>query len=103
MRASRAAPSKIGITKRGSTAFITRVMRGSQPFFRLERGLEAVLGELPPAREVSLENVLQEYGSGTTREFSEVLELDEEATATALQKAGARRRPLAGSYLWSLE
>src|SRR5690606_37766186 len=80
-----------------------RVMRGSQPFFRLERGFQAVLGELPPAREMSVENVLQEYGSGTTREFSEVLELDEEATATALQKAGARRRPLAGSYLWSLE
>ena len=80
-----------------------RVMRGSQPFFRLERGLEAVLGELPPARETSVESVLREYGSGTTREFSEVLELDEEATAKALRDAGAQSRPLAGSELWFSE
>src|SRR5690606_22411258 len=78
-----------------------RVMRGSQPYFRLERALEAALGELPPAREVSVEAVLAEYGSGTTREFGEVLGLDEEATAAALARAGARSRPLAGSHLWS--
>lgn len=78
------------------------VMRGTQPFFRLERALTAVLGELPPAREVSVEAVLQEYGSGTTREFSEVLGLDEAETEAALRKAGARSRPLAGSQLWSV-
>lgn len=77
------------------------VMRGSQPFFRLERALEAVLGELPPAREVSVEDVLREYGSGTTREFSEVLQLDEVSTEAALRQAGARGRSLAGSHLWS--
>jgi predicted DsbA family dithiol-disulfide isomerase len=80
-----------------------RMMRGSQPFFRLERALEAMLGELPPAREVSVEDVLREYGTGTTREFSEVLGLDEEATSVALQRAGARSRMLAGSRLWSAE
>jgi predicted DsbA family dithiol-disulfide isomerase len=78
-----------------------RVLRGSQPFVRLERALEAVLGELPPAREVSARSVLQEYGSGTTREFSEVLALDESATVVALRQAGARPRELAGSHLWS--
>ena len=76
-------------------------MRGSQPFFRLERALEVALGDLPPAREVSVEAVLREYGSGTTREFSEVLQLDEEATEAALRQAGARSRSLAGSRLWS--
>ena len=80
-----------------------RVMRGAQPFHRLERALEAVLGELPPARTASVERVLEEYGSGTTREFSEVLGLDEAATVAALQRAGARGRPLAGSQLWSVE
>ena len=79
------------------------VMRGSQPFFRLERALEAALGELPAAREASLEAVLREYGSGTTREFSEVLELDEEATEAALREAGARSREVAGSRLWFVE
>ncbi len=79
------------------------VMRGSQPFFRLERALQAALGELPPAREVSIEAVLEEYGSGTTREFSEVLGLDEEATEAALREAKARSRPLAGSHLWQVE
>lgn len=78
------------------------IMRGSQPFFRLQRALEAVLDGLPPAREVSVEEVLREYGSGTTREFSEVLELDAEATEAALRQAGARGRPLAGSHLWSV-
>lgn len=78
-----------------------RVMRGSQPFFRLERALEAALGELPPAREVSVEEVLEAYGSGTTREFSEVLGLDEPATEAALREAGAVARRLAGSHLWT--
>ena len=77
------------------------VMRGSQPFFRLERALESVLGEKPPAREVSVEAVLEAYGSGTTREFAEVLGLDAEATEAALREAGAKGRPLGGSHLWS--
>lgn len=76
------------------------VMKGSQPFFRLERALEAALGGLPRVREVRVEEVLREYGSGTTREFSEVLQLDEQATVTALREAGAEGRPLAGSHLW---
>lgn len=79
------------------------VMRGSQPFFRLERALQAGLGTLPSAREVSVEAVLQEYGSGTTREFSEVLELDEEATRDALERAGAGSQSVADSQLWSAE
>lgn len=77
------------------------VMKGSQPFFRLERALQAALGELPPAREVSVEEVLREYGSGTTREFSEILELDEAATEEALRAAGAVGRRLANSHLWT--
>lgn len=76
------------------------IMRGSQPFFRLERALAAVLGEMPSRRDVHIEEVLREYGSGTTREFSEVLELDGEATVAALLQAGARSHPLAGSHLW---
>lgn len=79
------------------------VMRGSQPYFRLERALEAALGELPPAREASVDAVLRAYGSGTTREFSEVLGLDEAATEAALRQAGARSRELAGSRLWLAE
>lgn len=77
------------------------MMRGSQPYFRLERALKAVLGELPPTREVSVNAVLEAYGSGTTREFSEVLELDEQTTEAALREAGAQSRPLAGSHLWT--
>lgn len=76
------------------------VMRGSQPFFRLERALGAVLGEPPKAQEVTVEAVLQQYGSGTTREFSEVLELDEERTFAALQQAGVVGKPVASSHLW---
>lgn len=78
------------------------LMRGSQPFFRLQRALEGVLGDLPPARQVNTESVLREYGSGTTRELAEVLELDEPSTQAALEAAGARSRPLAGSRLWTV-
>lgn len=77
------------------------VMRGAQPFFRLERALEIALGELPPAREVQVEELLEEYRSGTTREFAEVLDLDTANTEATLRKAGAESRPLAGSHLWS--
>ena len=79
------------------------IMKGSQPFFRFERALEEALGGLPPAREVSVEAVLQEYGSGTTREFSEVLQLDAEATEAVLREAGATSRTLAGSRLWTTD
>ncbi len=79
------------------------VMRGSQPFFRLERALTAVLGELPPARDGTVAEVLREYGSGTTREFGEVLGLDDKATVVALREAGARGRALAGQHLWSVD
>ena len=80
-----------------------RVMRGTQPFHRLERALEAVLGELPPAREATPTAVLQAYGSGTTREFAEVLEMDDGAAAAELKAAGAHGRPLAGSRLWTAD
>ena len=79
------------------------VMRGAQPYFRLKRALEAALGELPSAREVSVRTALREYGSGTTREFSEVLEFDEAATEAALRQAGARSLEVAGSRLWFAE
>jgi len=78
-----------------------RVMRGTQPFFRMERALDAVMGGLPPRRSVEVEVVLAEYGSGTTREFSEVLELDQKETEAALRAAGARAIPLAGSLFWT--
>jgi putative protein-disulfide isomerase len=80
-----------------------RIMRGSQPFFRLERALDAALGELPPSRKVTVEEVLRAYGTGTIREFGEVLELEEDATVAALRKAGARSLPGYGNHLWSLE
>lgn len=79
------------------------LMRGAQPFFRLERALEAALGELPPAKEVSVEAVLEAYGSGTTREFAEVLGLGEEEAEAALREAGAGSRELAGSRFWFVE
>lgn len=80
-----------------------RVLRGTQPFHRLERALEAVLGELPPARETTTAAVLEAYGSGTTREFAEVLGMDDGAAAAALKAVGAHGQPLAGSYLWKAE
>lgn len=78
-----------------------RVMRGTQPFHRLERALEAVLGGLPAPRETTTAAVLEEYGSGTTAEFAEVLGMDYGAAAAELAAAGAQRRALADSHLWS--
>lgn len=78
------------------------VLRGSQPFFRLQRALEATLGALPEPKAVDAASALAAYGSGTTREFSEVLELDGPATEAALRAAGARSRGLAASQLWSI-
>jgi cytosine/adenosine deaminase-related metal-dependent hydrolase len=52
---------------------------------------------------VTVEEVLLASGTGTTREFGEVLELEEDATVAALRKAGARSLPGYGNHLWSLE
>lgn len=77
------------------------VMRGSQPFFRLQRALEVALGGLPAPRSTEVREVLEAYGSGTTRELSEVLELDRESTEARLREGGAVSQPLAGSQLWT--
>jgi protein-disulfide isomerase-like protein with CxxC motif len=77
------------------------IMRGTQPYFRLERALGAVLGELPPHRSTALDDVLAAYGSGTTLEFAEVLELGLDETAAALRRAGMRERAVAGSAWWT--
>lgn len=78
-----------------------RVMRGTQPYFRLERALHAVLGELPPERSTALDDVLAAYGSGTTPEFAEVLGLELDETAAALRSAGLREQVVAGSAWWT--
>lgn len=76
------------------------VLRGTQPYHRLERALQAVLGELPPQRPMTPASVLAAYGSGTTREFAEVLEQPEAEVELLLAAAGGVREPIAGSARW---
>jgi predicted DsbA family dithiol-disulfide isomerase len=77
------------------------IMRGTQPYFRLERALRAVLGELPEERSTALDDVFAAYGSGTTPEFAEVLGLDLVETAAALRRTGLREQAVAGSAWWT--
>lgn len=77
------------------------IMRGTQPYFRLERALRAVLGELPPERSTAIDDVLAAYGSGTTPEFAAVLDLDLDETAAVLRRAGMRERAVANSAWWT--
>jgi predicted DsbA family dithiol-disulfide isomerase len=77
------------------------IMRGTQPYFRLERALRAVLGELPPERSTAIDDVLAAYGSGTTPEFAAVLGLELDETAAALRRAGLREQAVAGSAWWT--
>lgn len=76
------------------------VLRGTQPYDRLEAALLQVT-ELPKAERVpTAAEALQAYGSGTTREFAELLGLSADATRAALLGAGAVQRPIAGDALW---
>lgn len=79
----------------------TRVLRGTQPFTKLEQAFLQISGLEGIETHPSTKEVLLAYGSGTTREFAEVLGLEQEATIDSLITAGARRTPLAGDALWS--
>lgn len=78
------------------------VIRGHQPYARLEQAILQVTGlsgPTPPPPTAA--QALSAYRSGTTREFAEVLQLSQENAALALIQAGAQRRELAGDALWS--
>jgi hypothetical protein len=49
---------------------------------------------------VSAEEALAAYGTGTLREFGELLRLDDAAAADALRAAGARVDEAASGQLW---
>lgn len=78
----------------------SRVLVGSQPFERLEAALLEVTGLPRSSRRPNAADLLARYGSGTTREFAEALQVDHEATARALLDVGAERIPVAGDALF---
>ena len=77
-----------------------RVVRGTQTFEALERALLSVVTIAKSERQPTVDEALAAYGSGTTREFAELLNLSLEDTEAALTVAGARREDRAGSALW---
>ncbi|HEU4630619.1 MAG TPA: DsbA family protein [Gemmatimonadaceae bacterium] len=77
------------------------LLRGAQTYERLVATLGRALGHtLPPDRWVTPMEALAAYGTGTLREFGELLGLDDAATAGALRAAGARVDELASGQLW---
>ena len=76
-------------------------LRGTQPYERLERGLLKATGWEPSGRTPTPAEALAAYGSGTTREFAELLGLGHDETVRALEENGGVRRPIAGDALWS--
>jgi protein-disulfide isomerase-like protein with CxxC motif len=79
----------------------TAVLHGTQHYARLEREVLRVTGLPRIERVPTPEEALAAYGSGTTKEFADVLDLDNAATIRALEANGARRVPEAGDMLWS--
>src|SRR5262249_39775450 len=79
----------------------TAVLHGTQPYSRLERALLQLTGLPRSERAPTPEQALAAYGSGTTKEFADVLDLDHAATIRALEASGARRIAAAGDALWS--
>jgi putative protein-disulfide isomerase len=77
------------------------LLRGGQPYARLEAALLQVAGLEQATRTPAVAEVLSAYGSGTTKEFAEVLEKDLTTTRALLQAEGAKARALAGDLLWS--
>jgi predicted DsbA family dithiol-disulfide isomerase len=76
-------------------------VHGAQSYARLEQLLLRVTGFAPADRVVSPREALAAYGTGTTREFAELLGLDQATTRKLLQESGARRTSIAGDVLWS--
>ena len=75
-------------------------VHGSQPYARLERAVLQVTG-LPPAKQPpTLDQGLATYGSGTTKEFAELLNLDHAAAVRVLEASGVDRTPVAGDAVW---
>ncbi len=76
-------------------------VRGGQPFSVLQRVFLQGSGLEPVREKPAVRDVLRAYGSGTTREFAEVLDLDRSKTIQTLRAAGAHEKALAGDILWS--
>lgn len=77
------------------------VLRGGQPFRRLEDALLQVTGLPRVEGKPSAAEALAAYGTGTTREFAELLELEPAQAADALRAAGGSAQAIAGDLLWS--
>ena len=77
------------------------LLRGAQSYERLVAALARALGDTPPPdRPVTPEAALASYGTGTLREFGELLGQDDETTVAALRAIGARVDRLASGQLW---
>jgi predicted DsbA family dithiol-disulfide isomerase len=76
------------------------VIRGNQSFARLEQAILQLTGLSHSIQSPTAAEALAAYRSGTTKEFSELLQLNYEKTKVALAEAGAHRWDLAGDTLW---
>lgn len=77
------------------------VLRGAQSYERLEGALLELTGLERATAQPTAAEALAAYGSGTTKEFAELLGLSLDETQKALTAAGAKARPIAGDALWS--
>lgn len=77
------------------------VLRGAQPYERLEGALLELTGLERSTVQPTVAEALTVYGSGTTKEFAELLGLSLDATREALTASGAKARLIAGDALWS--
>lgn len=78
------------------------VLRGTQPYKRLEQALLKAAGLVPSTKKATATDLLAAYGSGTTLEFATALEMTPEEAVAALQRAGATAMPIAGDVRWSV-
>jgi hypothetical protein len=75
-------------------------LRGAQSFENLESRFLKLTSLSRSRKSVDINLVLTSYTSGTTREFSEILERPLKDTAELLTQAGASRHSIAGDAIW---
>lgn len=99
--------SSLGVTAlptllvRGGRRGAVQVLRGPQRYAQLRAALRDAVGtDLPPERPITPATALQAYGSGTAREFAELLELDEPTAEAELRAAGALVDRYASGRVW---
>ena len=78
------------------------VLPGTQSFLKLKQALEYILEKAPRPRPIEMQDVLNAYISGTTREFAEILGFSDAEMERVLEEEQVSRKSLVTGALWTV-